>query len=186
MVDKDAIEKAVGEIIAGLGVLSPSNGLLDTPTRVAVAYEEIFSGIDQDPSKELAASFEADHDDLVMVRHMPFYSMCEHHLLPFFGSAHIGYVPSGKVAGVSKLARVVEILSRRPQMQERLTQQAADTIFEAVSPDGLVVMINAEHLCMTMRGIQKPGTRIVTLAVRGDFAGGRYTKEQLISILQGS
>ena len=107
MVDKEAIEKAVREIIAGLGALSPSNGLLDTPTRVAVAYEELFSGIDQDPSKELAASFEADHDDLVMVRHMPFYSMCEHHLLPFFGSADIGYIPSGKVAGVSKLARVV-------------------------------------------------------------------------------
>ena len=186
MVDKEAIEKAVREIITGLGVLSPSNGLMDTPTRVAVAYEELFSGIDQDPSEELTASFEAEHDDLVMVRNMPFYSMCEHHLLPFFGSAHMGYVPSGKVAGVSKLARVVEILSRRPQMQERLTQQAADTIFDAVSPDGLVVVIDAEHLCMTMRGIQKPGTRIVTLAARGNFERGRFTREQLISILQGS
>lgn len=186
MVDKKAIEKAIGEIISGLGVQGMSNGLRDTPNRVAAAYEELFSGIGLDPAKELEVSFEEGHDDVVMVRNMPLYSMCEHHLLPFFGSAHIGYVPSGKVAGVSKLARVVEILSRRPQMQERLTEQAADTIFEAVAPDGLVVIIDAEHLCMTMRGIQKPGTRIVTLAARGAFERGRFTREQLISILQGS
>ncbi len=186
MVDKQAIEKAFGEIVEGLGVSAPSNGLRDTPTRVAVAYEELFSGIDQDPAGELAVTFDEEHDDLMMVRNMPLYSMCEHHLLPFFGSAHIGYVPKGKVAGVSKLARVVEILSRRPQMQERLTKQVADTIYEGVGPDGLVVIIDAEHLCMTMRGIQKPGTRIVTLAARGQFEKGRFSKEQLISILQGS
>lgn len=186
MVNKQAIEKAIGEIISGLGVLSTSNGLRDTPTRVAVAYEELFSGVGVDPAKELEASFEAEHDDVVMVRNMPLYSMCEHHLLPFFGSAHIAYIPKGKVAGVSKLARVVEILSRRLQLQERLTEQAADTIFDAVSPDGLVVIVDAEHLCMTMRGIQKPGTRIVTLAARGEFEGGQFSREQLISILQGS
>ncbi len=186
MIDKEAIQDAVGRIIAGLGVEGSSDGLQETPTRVAVAYEELFSGVGKDPSEELESCFIEEHDDLVMVRDMPLYSMCEHHLLPFFGKAHIGYVPNGKVAGVSKLARVVEILSRRPQLQERLTEQAADTIYEAVSPDGLAVIINAEHLCMTMRGIQKPGTRIVTLAARGRFEKGRFSKEQLISILQGS
>ena len=186
MVNKEAIKEAVERIIAALGVEGASDGLRDTPTRVAVAYEELFSGVGRDPGEELKSCFIEEHDDIVMVRDMPLYSMCEHHLLPFFGTAHIGYVPSGKVAGVSKLARVLEILSRRPQMQERLTEQAADTIYDSVSPDGLAVIINAEHLCMTMRGIQKPGTRIVTLAARGRFEKGRFSKEQLISILQGS
>ncbi len=186
MIDKEAIQEAVGQIIGGLGVEGSSDGLRDTPTRVAAAYEELFSGVGRDPGEDLAACFMEEHEDIVMVRDMPLYSMCEHHLLPFFGTAHIAYLPSGKVAGVSKLARVVEVLSRRPQMQERLTEQTADTIYDAVSPDGLAVIINAEHLCMTMRGIQKPGTRIVTLAARGGFEKGRFTKEQLISILQGS
>ena len=186
MIDKEAIQEAVGQIISGLGVEDISDGLRDTPGRVAAAYEELFSGVGRDPAEDLAACFMEEHEDLVMVRDMPMYSMCEHHLLPFFGTAHIGYLPSGKVAGVSKLARVVEVLSRRPQMQERLTEQTADTIYDAVSPDGLAVIINAEHLCMTMRGIQKPGTRIVTLAARGSFEKGRFSKEQLISILQGS
>lgn len=186
MIDKEAIREAVGRIIDGLGVDGNFDGLRDTPTRVAVAYEELFSGVGRDPGEDLAACFMEEHEDLVMVRDMPLYSMCEHHLLPFFGVAHIGYLPNGKVAGVSKLARVVDVLSRRPQMQERLTQQAADTIYDAVSPDGLAVIINAEHLCMTMRGIQKPGTRIVTLAARGKFEKGRFSKEELISILQGS
>ena len=186
MIDKEVIQDAVGRIICGLGVEGARDGLMDTPARVAAAYEELFSGVGRDPGEGLAACFMEEHEDLVMVRDMPLYSMCEHHLLPFFGTAHIGYLPSGKVAGVSKLARVVEVLSRRPQMQERLTEQTADTIYNAISPDGLAVIINAEHLCMTMRGIQKPGTRIVTLAARGRFENGRFSKEQLISILQGS
>ncbi len=186
MIDGSAIEKAVARIIEAIGDDAAREGLRGTPGRVASAYAELFSGIGKDPSEELCSGFEEDHRDMVILRDMPFYSMCEHHFLPFFGTAHLGYLPNGKVVGVSKLARVVDILAKRPQMQERLTAQIADTIFDAVHPDGVVVSISAEHLCMTMRGVQVPGTKVLTLATRGDFKGSTVTLEQLVSIVQGS
>ena len=186
MIDGSAIEKAVARIIEAIGDDAAREGLKGTPGRVASAYAELFSGIGKNPSEELRSGFEEDHRDMVILRDMPFYSMCEHHFLPFFGTAHLGYLPNGKVVGVSKLARVVDILAKRPQMQERLTAQIADTIFDAVHPDGVAVIISAEHLCMTMRGVNVPGTKVLTLATRGDFKGSIVTLEQLVSIVKGS
>ena len=160
MVDQDKIKVAVASIIKAIGEYPFRESLKDTPQRIAEMYVELFSGLDADPQAELSVGFEEGHREMVILRDIPFYSMCEHHLLPFYGVAHVGYIPGkdGKVVGISKLARVVEIFARRPQIQERMTRQIADAIFETIQPDGVAVVVQAEHLCMTMRGIKKPGT----------------------------
>lgn len=185
MVDKTRIEKAVKEIIAAICEDPSRQGLRDTPTRIADMYEELFEGIGQDPAAELAVGFEEGHREMVILKDIPFYSLCEHHFLPFYGVAHVGYIPNieGKVVGTSKLGRVVEILARRPQLQERLTTQIADTITKAINPDGVAVVIKAEHLCMTMRGIKKPGSNVITSATRGVFRSRQATRAEFLSLL---
>lgn len=155
--------------MAALGENPGREGLAATPRRVACLYAELFAGIGIDPASAIDAVFESENADPVVLRDVPFYSMCEHHLLPFFGRAHLAYLPDGKIAGISKLARALDVAARRPQVQERLTGQVADAIYAALQPRGVAVELAAEHLCMAMRGIQKPGSRVVTTAVRGDF-----------------
>ena len=158
-------------------------GLRDTPNRVASMYQELFSGIGLDPADAIDAVFEEGHQDPVILKNVTFYSVCEHHLLPFFGKAHLAYVPSGKVAGISKLVRSLEVAARRPQVQERLTRQWADAVFTALSPQGLVAQVEAEHLCMSMRGVQKPGSQVVTTAIRGVFSGSGFDGKSLLALL---
>ncbi|MFQ5381024.1 MAG: GTP cyclohydrolase I FolE, partial [Dehalococcoidia bacterium] len=158
----------------------------DTPRRVADLYAEVFDGIGVDPRKHLEVSFEVAHDEMVILRNIPFYSMCEHHLLPFHGEAHVGYVPNGRIVGVSKLARVVEGYARRPQVQEKLTSQIAEAIVEVLGADGVAVVIEAEHLCMTMRGVKKPGSRMVTSAMRGHFRRSAVTRGEFLSLVTGN
>ena len=162
-------------------------GCRDTPQRIAEMYAELFSGLDMDAKAELTVGFEVGHREMVILRDIPFYSMCEHHLLPFYGVAHVGYIPNdeGRVVGVSKLARVVEIFAKRPQLQERMTTQIADAILEALQPDGVAVVIQAEHLCMTMRGIKKPGSNVITSATRGLFRSRAATRAEFLSLVQG-
>ena len=184
LVDRDRVRKAVEEIIAAVGEDSSREGLVKTPTRIADMYAEVFSGLSQDPKEILAVGFEGEkHEEMVVLKDIPFYSMCEHHFLPFHGVAHVGYIPAGRLVGISKLARVVEILARRPQLQERLTGQIADTIMEALDARGVGIVIEAEHLCMTMRGIRKPGSRLVTSATRGIFRTQPVTRAEFFSIL---
>ncbi|MBI2287436.1 MAG: GTP cyclohydrolase I FolE [Chloroflexi bacterium] len=161
-------------------------GLLGTPERVAEMYAELFVGLTMDPREELTVGFEEGHREMVIIRDIPFYSMCEHHLLPFYGIAHVGYIPNdhGRVVGASKLARVVEIVARRPQLQERMTSQIADAIVDGIKPDGVAVVIQAEHLCLVMRGIKKPGSTVVTSAVRGTFRNKATTRAEFFSLLQ--
>ena len=187
MIDQEKVQLATASLIEAIGQDPSREGVKDTPRRVAEMYAELFSGLDADPKAELTVGFEEGHYEMVILRDIPFYSMCEHHLLPFYGVAHVGYVPSpgGKVVGVSKLARVVEIFARRPQLQERMTKQIADTIFEALKPDGVGVVIEAEHLCMIMRGIKKPGTSVITSAVRGSFRSKAITRSEFLSLIQG-
>ena len=187
MIDRDKIRKAIVSIIEAIGEDSEREGLADTPNRVADMYTELFMGVDKDAKEELSVVYEAGHREMVVVRNIPFYSMCEHHLLPFYGTAHIGYIPNadGRVVGASKLARVVEIIARRPQIQERMTSQIADAIVDGIKPDGVGVVIKAEHLCMVMRGIKKPGSTIVTSAVRGTFRTKSKTRAEFFSLLQG-
>lgn len=184
LIDQDRITKAVGEIIAAIGENPGREGLVNTPSRIAELYAEVFSGLDQDPREILAVGFEEEeHEEMVVLKDIPFYSMCEHHFLPFHGLAHVGYIPAGRLVGISKLARVVEVLARRPQLQERLTGEIADTIMEALKARGVGVVIEAEHLCMTMRGIRKPGSRLVTSANRGIFRSYPATRAEFFSIL---
>jgi len=187
MVDQGKIKLAMASIIDAIGEGFSTECLEHTPRRVAEMYAELFSGLDVDPKEELAVGFDEGHREMVILKDIPFYSMCEHHLLPFYGIAHIGYIPgvSGKVVGVSKLARVVEVFARRPQIQERMTKQIADVIFEALSPDGVAVIIRAEHLCMIMRGIEKPGANVITSAVRGTFRSKVATRSEFLSLIQG-
>jgi len=187
MVDQDRVKLAIASIIEAIGDDPLREGTRDTPRRVAEMYAELFSGLDLDPKAELAVDFEVEYEEMVILRDIPFYSMCEHHLLPFYGVAHVGYIPShgGKVVGVSKLARVVEICARRPQLQERMTKQIADAIFEALQPNGVAVVIQAEHLCMVMRGIKKPGATVVTSSVRGIFRSRAATRAEFLSLVQG-
>ncbi|MFC1987823.1 GTP cyclohydrolase I FolE [Chloroflexota bacterium] len=186
MIDQDEIRKAVTSIIRAIGEDPKREGLVDTPKRVAEMYAELFSGLDKDPREELMVGFEEGYREMVVLRDIPFYSMCEHHLLPFYGVTHIGYIPddSGRVVGASKLARVVEIVARRPQLQERMTSQIADDIVAGMNPTGVGVVIQAEHLCMVMRGIKKPGSTIVTSAVRGSFQSKSKTRAEFFSLLQ--
>ena len=180
-VDIERIEAAVAEILEALGEDPQRDGLLRTPSRVAKMYAEVFAGLREDPEHHLEVRFEAGHDEMVMVKDIPFYSMCEHHLLPFVGQAHVAYVPGehGKITGLSKLARLVEAYARRPQVQERLTSQVADKLMQALDPRGALVVIEAEHLCMSMRGVQKPGSLTLTSAVRGLFLSDATRAEAL-------
>ncbi len=182
---KRRIEKAVREILLAIGENPERADLVDTPRRVAEMYEEIFSGIKQEPKKELEVFLGEKHNEIVLLRGIPLYSMCEHHLLPFLGKVHIAYIPrGGRVTGLSKLARVVEIFSRRPQVQERLTTQIADIIMQKLKPLGVLVVIEAEHLCMSMRGVKKPGTVTVTSAVRGVFKENAKTRQEALSLIR--
>lgn len=183
--DKKKIEKGVKMILEGIGEDPQRPGLKDTPRRIADLYEEIFSGL-KTPSKEILKPIEGEsHDEMVMLRDIPFYSVCEHHLLPFIGKAHVAYIPSGgKIVGLSKLARAVEVFAKRPQVQERLTSQLADMIMDKLKPKGAMVIIDAEHLCMSMRGVKKPNTRTVTSAVRGLFRTKESTRAELLELIK--
>ena len=185
MVDQAKIQRAVALIIEAIGEDPKREGLANTPQRVAEMYAELFSGLTRDPKEELATGFGEGHREMVVVKDIPFYSMCEHHLLPFYGLAHVGYIPNvnGRVVGASKLARVVEIVAHRPQLQERMTTQVAEAIVEALNPEGVGVVIEAEHLCMTMRGIKKPGSNIVTSANRGTFRRRAATRAEFLSLI---
>ena len=185
MIDKAKIEKSMLSIIEAIGEDPDREGLLGTPRRVAQMYAELFSGLGQDASKELMVGFEERHQEMVVLKDIPFYSMCEHHLLPFFGVVHVGYIPAERVVGISKIARVVEIFAKRPQLQERLTTEIANTIMEALKPQGVAVVIHAEHLCMIMRGIKKPGSTIITSAMRGVFRGSKTTRSEFLSLVEG-
>ena len=187
MFDEAKIRKAISDIIEAIGEDPKREGLLGTPERVAEMYAELFGGMKQDPREELKVGFELGHREMVVLRDIPFYSMCEHHLLPFYGVAHIGYIPNeeGRIVGISKLARVVEVISRRPQLQERMTTEIADAIMDAIKPAGVAVVIQAEHLCMIMRGIKKPGANVVTSAIRGIFSRKAASRAEFFSIIQG-
>ena len=184
-IDKKRIEKAVREILEAIGENPDRDGLRRTPERVAAMYEEVFSGLYDSPDQHLAVTFAADHDEMIMVKDIPLYSLCEHHLVPMMGKAHVAYVPniSGRITGLSKLARLVDSYSRRPQVQERLTSQIADEIERSLTPRGVLVVIEAEHLCMSMRGVQKPGTTTVTSAVRGLFRANAATRAEALQFI---
>jgi GTP cyclohydrolase I len=184
-IDKGRIEKAVREILEAIGEDPERDGLQRTPARIADAYTEIFSGLHDDPSRFLKVTFEADHDEMVMVRDIPLFGMCEHHLLPFAGRAHVAYIPGvdGRITGLSKIARLVDGFARRPQVQERLTTQIADALMDKLDPAGVLVMIEAEHMCMSMRGAQKPGSLTITSAVRGSFKEDSRTRAEAMSLI---
>ena len=185
MIDLPRIEEAVLSILEAIGEDPKREGLVGTPRRIADMYSELFVGLDLDPKAELTVSYEEGHHEIVILRDIPFYSMCEHHLLPFYGLVHIGYIPNGSVIGMSKLARAVEVLSRRPQIQERLTTQIAETLLQALNPDGVAVVIQAEHMCMTLRGVRKPGSNVITSATRGLFRSKAATRAEFLSLVQG-
>jgi GTP cyclohydrolase I len=184
-IDRERIKRAVVEIFEAIGEDPSREGLRETPRRIAGMYAEVFSGLAVDPTQYLEVGFEVAHDEMVILRNIPFYSMCEHHFLPFHGEAHVGYVPDGRVVGISKLARTVEAFARRPQIQEVLTTQIAEAIMDHLQPDGVAVVIEAEHLCMTMRGVQKPGSRMVTSAMRGQFRLSSVTRSEFLALVHG-
>ncbi|HXU24805.1 MAG TPA: GTP cyclohydrolase I FolE [Tepidiformaceae bacterium] len=185
LIDSARVEAALRELLLSLGEDPSREGLVDTPRRIAEMYAEILGGRELDPTEYLKVGFEVAHDEMVILRNIPFYSMCEHHFLPFHGEAHVGYVPDGRVVGISKLARVVEAFARRPQIQEQLTSQVANAIMDELHPDGVAVVVEAEHLCMTMRGVKKPGSRMVTSAMRGTFKKSDVTRGEFLSLVQG-
>ena len=184
-IDLPRIERAVREILAAIGEDPDRDGLVDTPARVARAYAEQFSGLSQNPEDVLGTVFDADHDELILVRDIEVYSICEHHLVPFFGRAHVAYIPNekGQITGLSKLARLVDVYARRPQVQERMTSQIADALMRVLEPRGALVVIEAEHLCMSMRGVRKPGAKTVTSAVRGSIRDNASTRAEAMSLL---
>ncbi|MGW0802183.1 GTP cyclohydrolase I FolE [Nonomuraea sp. NPDC002799] len=184
-VDSGRIEKAVREILYAIGEDPDRDGLLDTPSRVARAMAEQFSGLGQTPEDVLNKVFDVDHDEMVLIRDIEVYSTCEHHLVPFHGVAHVGYIPNerGQVTGLSKLARLVDVFARRPQVQERMTSQIADALMRVLEPRGVIVVVEAEHLCMTMRGVRKPGAKTVTSAVRGDFRTSDKTRSEAMALI---
>jgi GTP cyclohydrolase I len=185
--DLPRIERAVREILFAIGEDPERDGLRDTPSRVARAYAEQFAGLRQRPRDVLSTVFDADHDEIIIVCDIELHSTCEHHLVPFTGVAHIGYIPNqkGQITGLSKLARLVDVYARRPQVQERMTSQIADALVESLEPRGVIVVIEAEHLCMTMRGVRKPGARTVTSAVRGAFRDSNVTRAEAMSLIYG-
>jgi GTP cyclohydrolase I len=186
LIDRGKIAAAVREIIDAIGEDPEREGLAETPRRIADMYGELFAGLCQDPREVLAGGFSDVSEDVVILRDIPFYSLCEHHFLPFYGSAHVGYIPNGRLLGISKVARALDILAKRPQVQERLTRQMADALVEALGADGVAVVLEAEHFCLSMRGAQKPGTRVVTSAVRGPFAKGSVGRSEFLALIQGS
>lgn len=185
-IDKDRIARAVREILEAIGEDPDRDGLARTPMRVAEMYSELFSGLSEDPSKHLAVTFEANHDEMVMVKDIALDSLCEHHLVPFHGRAHVAYIPGddGRITGLSKIARLVDGFARRPQVQERLTTQIADALTQALAPAGVLVVVEAEHLCMSMRGVRKPGATTVTSAVRGIFKDNPATRAEAMSFMR--
>lgn len=186
--DREKIEQGVRLILEGIGEDPTREGLLETPRRVADMYSEVFAGLGKDPAEHFCVTFNEDHQEMVLVRDIPLYSVCEHHLLPFLGKAHVAYIPGrhGRICGLSKIARVVEMFARRPQVQERLTSQVADTLVKHLEPQGVLVVIEAEHLCMSMRGVQKPGAVTTTSAVRGIFESNPATRAEAMSLIKGS
>jgi GTP cyclohydrolase IA len=186
-IDLPRIERAVREILLAIGEDPGRDGLRATPGRVARVYAEQFSGMRQRPEDVLTVVFDADHDEMVLVRDIEVYGTCEHHLVPFFGYAHIGYIPNekGQITGLSKLARLIDIYARRPQVQERMTSQVADALMRTLEPRGAIVVVEAEHLCMTMRGVRKPGAKTLTSAVRGIFRDSDRTRAEAMSLMYG-
>lgn len=183
VVDQEKIRDAVNTIIEALGEDPHREGLIGTPERVAKMYEDLFSGIREDPAKVLVTGFEENHDGMVVLREIQFFSICEHHLMPFFGTAAIGYVPDGRVVGLSKLVRALDILAHRPQLQERLTTAMTDVLFDTVKPKGVSVRLIAEHMCMSLRGIRKPGSRVITSSARGTLKTHQPTIREFNSLL---
>ena len=185
MINQKRIEKAVKEILLAIGEDVGREGLKETPKRVAELYADLFSGLHQDPAKELTIFQQGEHEEMVMVKDIPFYSICEHHLVPFIGQAHVVYIPTkGKITGLSKLIRVVEGYAKRPQVQERLTGEIADCLMSKLKPRGVLVVIEAEHLCMSMRGVKKPGTKAITSAVRGVFRQDAKARSEALSLIK--
>lgn len=184
-INRIQLEEAVRLILEAIGENPNREGLMDTPKRVAKMYEEVFSGLNDDPKQYFETIFSEDHEELVLVKDIPFYSMCEHHLVPFFGKAHVAYLPqNGRVTGLSKLARAVEAVSKRPQLQERITSTIANAIMEKLEPHGVMVVIEAEHMCMTMRGVKKPGSKTVTTAVRGVFKEDSKARSEVLALIK--
>ena len=185
--DEAKIKQAMQQIIQAIGEDPSREGIKDTPQRVAEMYAELFQGLGKDPKEDLEVGFEMGHREMVVLKDIPFYSMCEHHLLPFYGVAHVGYIPNdeGRIVGISKLARVVETIARRPQVQERMTTEIADIIYNGLKASGVGVVIQAEHMCMIMRGIKKPGSNVITSALRGTFRSKAASRAEFFSLIQG-
>lgn len=181
--DENKIMEGVRLLLEGIGEDPMREGLCETPQRIARMYQEIFAGLFQDAAEPLSKTFHTEQTDMVLEKDISFYSTCEHHLLPFYGKAHVAYLPQGKVAGLSKLARTVEVYARRPQLQERMTAQVADALMEHLKPRGVMVMLEAEHMCMTMRGVRKPGSQTVTIAKRGAFADRQELERTFFAML---
>ena len=183
MINQDKIQEAVKLLLDGIGEDISREGLADTPERIARMYTEIFAGMEENPADHLSKVFTVDNNEMVLEKDIVFYSMCEHHMMPFYGKAHVAYVPDGKVVGLSKLARTVEVYARRLQIQEQMTSQIADAIMEHLSPQGVMVVVEAEHLCMTMRGVKKPGSQTVSIATRGVFADNEALQNRFFQML---
>lgn len=183
MVDKQKVEQAIRLLLEGIGEDITREGLIDTPDRIARMCEEIYGGLDQEADHHLLKQFPVENNEIVLEKNITFYSMCEHHLMPFYGKAHVAYIPDGKVVGLSKLARTVEVYARRLQIQERMTAQIADDIMKYLEPQGVMVMLEAEHMCMTMRGIKKPGSQTVTMVTRGVFAENKELQDRFLQLV---
>lgn len=184
MIDHEKIKEAVRLLLEGIGEDVNREGLKETPDRIARMYDEIYGGLDEDASEHLSKVFTVDHNEMVLEKDIVFYSTCEHHLMPFYGRAHVAYIPDGKVVGLSKLARTVEVYARRPQIQEQMTGQIADAIMEHLKPQGVMIMVEAEHMCMTMRGIKKPGSRTVSIAARGVFEENEMLQNRFFQMVR--
>ena len=183
MVDQKKVQEAIKLLLEGIGEDTDREGLKETPERIGRMYEEICGGMDQDAGEHLSKVFSVDNNEMVLEKDITFYSMCEHHLMPFYGRAHVAYIPNGKVVGLSKLARTVEVYARRLQIQERMTAQIADDIMKYLAPQGVMVMLEAEHMCMTMRGIKKPGSQTVTMVTRGVFAENKELQDRFLQLV---
>ena len=184
MVDHKKVEQAIRLLLEGIGEDPDREGLAETPDRIARMYEEICGGMNEDAAEHLKKTFTAENNEMVVEKDITFYSMCEHHLMPFYGKAHIAYIPNGKVTGLSKLARTVDVYARRPQIQERLTVQIADALERVLAPKGIMVMLEAEHTCMTMRGIKKPGSKTITTVTRGEFKENMELQKQFLAMVK--